>query len=142
MAVAQSGMDNLGHGALYSIDLPALEYEGRAEIGEAVPERLRRRWTLKLGPSRILLPVLAARIAPIDIFLHDADHTYASQIEEYRAVWPHLRRGGLLLSDDVDNSAFVDFAAEVGAKPYLIREPGNSRSAIGILAKPLNGATR
>src|SRR4051794_13957140 len=73
---------------LYSIDLPPLEVDEAPFIGEVVPDELRAQWTLEVGPSRHLLPALARRVAPIDVFLHDADHTYASQLEEYRIVWP------------------------------------------------------
>lgn len=137
-AVVLTAMDAAGVGHLYSIDLPALQYEGkegRAAIGDAVPQEVRRRWTLELGPSRSILPGLATRVAPVDIFLHDADHTYPSQITEYRTVWPHLRPGGVLLSDDVANEAFLEFATDVGVKPFLIWDPALN-NAVGILAKP------
>jgi hypothetical protein len=36
---------------------------------------------------------------------------------EYRSVYPHLRQGGLLVSDDaLWNSAFPEFAREMGVK--------------------------
>ena len=87
------------------------------------PTSWKDRWELELGDSRDLLPALAARVAPIDVFLHDALHTYASQMREYRTVWPHLRPGGVLVSDDVGNPAFVEFARSVGAEPHLVVGP-------------------
>jgi hypothetical protein len=73
-------------------------------------------------------------LSAVDIFLHDADHTYRSQIEEYRTVWPALREGGLLISDDVWNTALVDFAAEVGERPLLIKR-WDDHDAVGLLRK-------
>lgn len=134
-AVALAAMQDNQLGHLYSVDLPALEYDGREGIGDAVPDELKPRWTLEIGPSRLILPELAARIAPLDVFLHDSDHTYPSQMAEYSAAWPHLRSGGVLLSDDVHNEALLDFAAEVSAEPYLIGHV-ELNNAIGLLVKP------
>ena len=133
-ATLLAAMERNGSGHLYSIDLPALQFDPSGEVGRAVPATLRARWTLELGDSRRLLGPLCARVAPLDVFLHDALHTYSSQLREYRTVWPHLREGGLLLSDDVGNPAFVEFAAAVGRVPVLVRG-SNRRSAIGLLRK-------
>ncbi len=92
------------------------------------------RWTLHVGPSRTLLPGLARKLAPIDLFLHDSDHSYVAQYEEYRQAWPHLAGGACLISDDVSNPAFAEFAAHVGERPYLIAPPGHD-AAVGLLVK-------
>ena len=128
-------LEENGRGRLYSIDLPALQWDPHEAIGRAVPEELKHRWELTLGDSRDVLGPIAARVAPIDIFLHDSLHTYSTQMREYRAVWPYVRSGGLLISDDIGNPAFVEFADEVGARPLLVT--GSSRrSAIGLVLKP------
>lgn len=133
-ATVLRSMQDLGHGHLYSVDLPALQYNPADEVGKAVPTDLRDRWTLELGDSRTLLEPLCRRVAPVDLFLHDALHTYESQLREYRTVWPHLSEGALLLSDDVGNPAFVEFAAEVGVRPWLVA--GQSRDdVVGLMRK-------
>lgn len=109
-----------GRGHLHSVDLPALEVDAGTFVGSAVAEPLRERWTLHLGPSRHVLPKLLSQTSPIDMFIHDADHTYESQMEEFRTVWPHLRQGGILVADDIGNPAFTEFAVSVGAKPTLV----------------------
>ena len=133
-ATALYAMDAIGSGHLYSIDLPPLQYDPDEAIGRAVPEELHGRWTLTLGDSRKLLPRVAREAAPINVFLHDALHTYSAQLREYRTVWPHLASGGVLISDDVANPAFVEFAAEVGAEPHLVVGPSRG-SAVGLLRK-------
>jgi predicted O-methyltransferase YrrM len=133
-AVTLQAMADNGTGRLYSIDLPPLTAD-KAYIGSLVPERLRSRWTLRTGPSRHELPGLLAELGAIDLFLHDADHTYEAQTEEYEQAWPRLRPGGLLVSDDIVNPAFMDFAARVGGKPFLIGTP-DSRSGLGLMRKP------
>jgi predicted O-methyltransferase YrrM len=133
-AVILQGMHDNSSGFLYSIDLPALDI-GSQYTGALVPGRLSERWELIEGPSRIELPRLLARLPGIDIFLHDADHTYSSQTEEYRTAWAHLRPGGLLVSDDVRTAAFVDFCTEHNVRPYLI--PGQSAlDGLGLVCKP------
>ncbi len=42
--------------------------------------------------------------------------------------------GACLISDDVSNPAFVEFAGEVGEKPYLMAPPGHN-AAVGLLVK-------
>ncbi len=134
-ATVLRAMADSDRGHLYSVDLPALQYDPADPVGRAVPNELTERWTLELGDSRRKLGPLCARVAPVDIFLHDALHTYSSQLREYRTVWPFIKPGGLLISDDVNNPAFVEFAHEVGARPHLVA--GSSRSdAVGLLRKP------
>jgi len=134
-AVALRAMEDNGHGHLYSVDLPALQFRSDDVVGHAVPEALTHRWTLRVGPSRSVLPTLVREVSPIDIFLHDADHTYPSQLEEYETAWPQLRSGGVLLSDDVCNVAFIDFARSVGVRPILIAT-ASEPNAVGAITKP------
>lgn len=133
-AVMLAAMDDNDAGVLHSIDLPPLQVDAATFVGKVVPEELRGRWTLHIGPSRALLPGLARKLAPIDLFVHDSDHSYAAQEEEYREVWPHLAGGGVLISDDVANPAFTEFAAHVGERPYLMAPPGHD-AALGLLVK-------
>lgn len=101
-----------------------------------MPDNLRDRWSLHLGPSRQVLPGVLRRAGNIDIFLHDADHTYRSMVEEYRQAWPSLRAGGLLLSDDATyTGAFLDFAAQVGCRPFMIPDE-QGIATVGVLLKP------
>jgi predicted O-methyltransferase YrrM len=134
-ATMLAAMRDNDRGHLYSVDLPHVQYGHDRETGSAVPPELRDRWTLRLGPSQKLLPALLEEVGPLDLFIHDANHAYSAQLREYRTSWPHIRPGGLLASDDVGNPAFVEFAAEVGARPYLV--PGSRpESVVALLRKP------
>lgn len=134
-AVILAAMEANDAGALHSIDLPPLRVDAVSFVGEVVPHELRKRWTLHVGPSRTILEGLAQKLAPIDLFVHDSDHSYAAQREEYRQAWPHLATGSCLISDDVSNPAFIEFAAQVGERPYLIAPPGRYDAAVGMLVK-------
>ncbi len=139
--ILQALADNV-HGELWSVDLPTVgsgyrvNEDGRidrahlasiGETGSAVPERLRSRWHLTLGDAKELLPTLPA--PPVwDLFFHDSDHSRAHMLWEFGVAWSRLRDGGLLLSDDVpDNDAFLSFAREVGATPFLWLRRGTIR---------------
>ena len=106
-----------GRGRLHSIELgdPAYLPAGKPP-GWVVPEWLRTRWHLMIGNSREFLPKLLAELGTIDVFIHDSLHTYDQMLWEYRAAYPRLRPGGLLLSDDAAwNTAFGEFCRDVGA---------------------------
>lgn len=123
-------MDRNGAGKLYTIDLPppaskssrlqADEYvhavrPAGAESGWIIPDALRARHRLLLGPSREQLPPLLSDLSKIDIFLHDSDHSYENMIWEFETALKAMPKSGLLLSDDVlDNSSFFDFCKQSG----------------------------
>ncbi len=118
-------------GHVYSIDIDSREFvsEGK-EIGWIVPDYLRSRWTLTLGDAREALPALLLRLGEIDIFIHDSAHEYEHMMFEFEQSYPHIRSGGLLLSDDVSfNSAFDDFVA--ASRPVGI----NIISDVGVMKK-------
>jgi hypothetical protein len=126
-------MERNQHGTLHSIDLPdqdqplSPEGEGGTDAlpsgkttGWLIPASLRSRWHLHLGDARDLLPGLLRTLGQVDIFIHDSLHTYDHMLFEYRMAWPHLRAGGILLSDDTDwNAAFAEFAAAVQCSPVM-----------------------
>jgi predicted O-methyltransferase YrrM len=111
-------------GMLYSVDLPNKRYFNptsgtihnddlpeNAETGFAIPSRLKTRWNLTLGDTRQALSALLKKLGQIDVFFHDSEHTYDAMMFEYETVWPYIRKGGLLISDDATwNEAFADFA--------------------------------
>ncbi|MGD0329205.1 MAG: class I SAM-dependent methyltransferase [Nitrososphaeria archaeon] len=119
------------NGGLYSIDLHYREGVivplGKS-LGWVIPEELRPRWTLMLGESTRILPKMLDGLQSIDIFIHDSRHTYKNMINEYNIVWPYLKDGGILLSDDViDNNAFLEFADKVKLPLVVIDRLGAIR---------------
>ncbi|WP_135255583.1 class I SAM-dependent methyltransferase [Thermus caldilimi] len=128
-------------GRLFSIDLP----EGDMKLypkdivnsrigtylppgystGWLVPEWLKGRWKLYMGDARLLLPELLESIGEVDLFLHDSLHTSEQVRMELEVVFPRLRRGGLLMADDVNEDwtlAFVDFIQEQGLRPAVFAQ--------------------
>jgi len=106
-----------GEGRLYSIDLPHYLLPQAKQPGWIVEEGLRGRWELRVGDAAEVLPALLKELGTVDMFLHDSLHTYDHMMLEFRAAWPHLKAGGLLLAHDVGtNHSFFDFIGEAGLK--------------------------
>ena len=95
------------------------------EIGHFVPDWLRDRWTLVLEDSRVALPRILEEEGEIDFFYHDSLHTDEHMRFEYEAVWPYIKEGGLLLSDDVLwTNAYHDFSKKHRRKLIVYRTFG------------------
>jgi predicted O-methyltransferase YrrM len=120
-----------GKGWVYSIDIDNGEYLPPGKpTGWIVPDYLRGRWTLELGDARDVLPKILGQVGSVDIFVHDSSHSYEHMKFEFDRAYPHIRPGGLLLSDDVDfNTAFSEFADAI--HPNLHRVI----NGVGILKK-------
>lgn len=128
-------------GSLVSIDLPTLgvgrpNADGRfdgahvaqaRDTGRLVPAYLTKRWSLRLGPSRDLLPTALAE--GCDLFVHDSDHSDENMRFELSSAYLRLRDnlcGGVVYSDDIEwSGAFKQLAAFVritdGNRAALLR---------------------
>jgi predicted O-methyltransferase YrrM len=74
------------------------------------------------------------KIAPIDVFIHDGDHTYWTQLAEFRKGWSTLRPGGILIADDVVTDAFMALADESGVTPIVVAQ--SRPELVGMLVRP------
>ncbi len=122
------------NGKLISIDYPSYFETGPSnrdgamdtlppgkEPGWAVEQRLRPWWQVVIGKSLEELPPVFERHSEVDIFLHDSEHTYDTMWGEFVLAWDHIRSGGLLIADNINNTqAFVDFTKHVDQKPLLL----------------------
>jgi predicted O-methyltransferase YrrM len=123
-------LERNGVGRLHSVDV-------RDDVGQLLEDRERSRWELHVldrrRPEREFA-ALARRLAPVDLFFHDADHSYLAQRFEYETIRPAMGRGGLLTSDDVQEShAFLEFAARHGLAPHVLVDV---RKLIGAVVVP------
>lgn len=132
-------MEANSNGELHSIDLPKyasdqVEYrdgdfpiEGfdsavipkGKEPGWLVPDSVRDRWTLHEGRSTDLLLGVLDQTEPVDLFIHDSEHSYQTILWEISVTWPFVRENGVVWVDDVSwNTAFDDFARGVDSPSY------------------------
>lgn len=113
-------------GELHSIDLPPLGRDAEKYVGYLIPQELRGRWTLRIGPSRKLLPEVLRKRGGADIFIHDSLHTYSHMRMEFTLALAALRPSGILIADDVEgNRAFEETLRHSRiASWFAIREQG------------------
>jgi predicted O-methyltransferase YrrM len=127
-------MEANGRGTLYGTDISQ-------DVGRSAQDSPGlHRWRLTVLPKRgrgSAFRALLAETRPLDVFVHDSDHSYPWQRFEYREAWRVLGPGGWLLSDDVNSSyAFLDFARSEGRPFWLLTSP---RKLFGILRKAGGG---
>ena len=123
-----------GHGSLHSIDLPPLGRGVDHQVGTLIPDRLRGRWQLHVGSSRTELPKVVDG-KTVDVFLHDSAHTYRTMRWEFATVWPYLRSGGVLLSDDVQNNKAFDQMRTQGVRFWRVVRQLDKPFLFGIAIK-------
>lgn len=118
------GLEDNKKGKLYSIDLPPeidqkqlnIVFPSGKSHGWIIPDYLRNRWELNLGPSQELLEPMLKRLGSIDIFWHDSLHTYEHMMFEFQTSWKFIKNGGILISDDIatlnekGSSPLINFA--------------------------------
>jgi predicted O-methyltransferase YrrM len=125
------GMQHNRKGILISVDLPPSDERIFAQgthplpkgksCGWAIPENLRARHQLLLGPAQKLLPEIFEKKRSIDVFLHDSDHSYPHMMFELGLAWGYLKTGGWLLCDNVEaNAAFEDFSRGVRSPAFIL----------------------
>lgn len=82
------------------------------------------------------VPRVLEEVEALDLVHYDSDKTYSGRMWTYRRIWPVLRSGAPLMSDDVgDNLAFRDFVEEVGGEPLVVADPGGEKFQ-GLVRKP------
>jgi predicted O-methyltransferase YrrM len=115
-------LERNGAGHLWSIDLPPPWHRDlHWQIGAAVPDDQRARWTYVRGSSRRRLPGVLREIGSLDLFVHDSRHTERNLLFELEHVWDALGPGGVLVADDVDlNCGFHSFTAARSSHPSLV----------------------
>ncbi len=115
-------LERNGAGRLWSIDQPPPLYpELNEEVGAAVENHCRPRWSYMRGSSRRRLPGLLASLGQIDLFVHDSLHTEYNTCFELEQAWTALRPGGAVVVDDIDlNWGFHSFIQAHPDDPFLI----------------------
>jgi hypothetical protein len=139
--IVLEALDRNDRGHLWSIDLPHLfEKNLHAQIGAAVPDSLKRRWSYIEGSSRRRLPSLLRSLVHIDLFIHDSLHTARNTGFEMEQALSALALGGVMIVDDIStHQAFANFAQNFPSLETLVRPHSDrARSFFGLVHKPTN----
>jgi hypothetical protein len=120
--IVLEALERNGTGHLWSVDLPPpLRPDLHPQIGAAVTDRLRHRWSYVAGSTRRRLPALLSQLGQIDLFIHDSAHTEDNMRFELNRAWAALVPGGFVIADDIDyNCAFSMLSQENPDGRFLI----------------------
>lgn len=101
-ALILAALDLNDTGTLHSVDI-------KNDVGALVPDH-HPRWVKHIGDgSSAALEGVLNNIEPVDLFIHDSDHSYGAQRAEYDIAARHGSSRFILASDDVNWSyAFLD----------------------------------
>lgn len=109
------------NGILYSSDMPYLGKENDQYVGCVVPEDLKNNWKLFRFADRESLPKIYKTQQIFDFVHYDSDKSYNGRMWAYPVLYKNLRKGGVLMSDDIsDNAAFMDYCAQNNFKPTVV----------------------
>lgn len=123
-----------GRGELSSVDLPPLFPRAESYVGYFVPQELRARWKLHLGPAKRLLPDILSAAGTIDLFVHDSLHTYSHMKWEFETALRSLRPGGVLISDDIEgNRAFEEITRHPSVADWVAFRQEGKDALCGVL---------
>lgn len=118
-------------GRLISTDIPLPE--SWIETGQEVTDELKKYWTLIQQPDMIALPKALEQMPEIDMCYYDSDKSYQGRMFASPLLWNALRKGGIFVSDDIeDNYAFRDFCQQIGAEPLIAENNGRY---VGVIIK-------
>jgi Methyltransferase domain len=136
-------------GHLWSIDLPPVERVWREQVGAAVGDRYKDRWSYIAGSSRRHLPELLSRLGEIDLFIHDSLHSERNVRFELDLAWRAVTSNGALVVDDVDaNWGFQSFTQAFSDQQSMIGEAEplhpdlrrfNNKGLFGVILKQPTG---
>jgi methyltransferase family protein len=116
-------LERNGIGHLWSIDLPPLEPALQKEVGMAVGDRFRSRWSYLKGTSKRRLPELVSKLGQIDLFIHDSLHSEQNVRFEVDRAFSALRPGGAIVIDDIDaNWGFRTFTQAFSGLQSIVCE--------------------
>ena len=107
-------LDRNRKGTLHSVDLPKKEATPRSgtrsrqpswsippghSSGWAVPFPLRRRWDLRLGDKKEVLPLLGEELRSIGLFVYDVPHSEEQAALDFAAVDRRMGVGAVAIAD-------------------------------------------
>ena len=121
-------------GNLVSVDMPMLKQKDYHLIGIAVEEKFYQYWELLKEPDKYGLNRAIRKLNyNIDLAHYDSDKSYYGRKWSQPIIWKSLKKGGIFISDDIeDNSAFREFVTNNNLDYFIVEFEGKY---VGVLKK-------
>jgi hypothetical protein len=118
---------------LISTDMPYAKMGNQNSVGVVVPPHLRKNWLLIQESDISGLSKGLKKTGCLDVVHYDSDKSYLGRMKTYPVLYDKLRRGGVFISDDIqDNIGFKDFCEKLKIIPTIISFEGKY---IGVFIK-------
>jgi predicted O-methyltransferase YrrM len=130
-----AGFEPIESSRLVSVDMPYPKLNNESFVGIAVPGRFRASWQIIREPDRRGLEKAIRLIGGgIDLCHYDSDKSYWGRRYAFPLLWRALGKGGVFISDDIqDNFGFKEFVEDGGLQFAVTEYEGKF---IGIARKP------
>jgi Methyltransferase domain len=105
-------LERVGGGTLHSVDLPQPESRPRhrrqnaswslppgRSSGWAVPFPLRKRWDLRLGDKKVVLPLIAEVAPSVGLFVYDVPHSEEQAARDFGHIDRCFKPGSVAIAD-------------------------------------------
>ncbi len=119
---------------LISNDMPYIKMNNDDFVGAIVPKNLKHNWDLQRLPDIKGIPLALKKLNhEIDLCHYDSDKSYTGRMWSSPILWKSLKKGGLFISDDInDNLAFKHFCESIDCKPVVIE---HQNKYVGVIVK-------
>ena len=119
---------------LVSIDMPYPSSKNNEYVGKVIPNSLKAKWKLIRLPDKPGIKVtIKNNLEKFDLAHYDSDKSVWGREYGYELLWNGLRKGGILISDDIENNlSFSRFIKRQKAKFTVIEK---DKKYIGIAIK-------
>ena len=106
---------------LVSTDMPYAKMGNGNFVGIVVPQELKTNWALIAEPDTSAIPKSLKILDTADLIHYDSDKSYVGRMYSYPILYQLLRKGGLFISDDIqDNVGFRDYCKQIKKEPIII----------------------
>lgn len=106
---------------LISIDMPYPGLNNSKYVGCVIKDALKDKWHLIRDADKYALTKALGQFAQVDLCHYDSDKYYSGRMWAYLKMWKALKKGGVLISDDIENNlAFKEFSDSVDRKPIIV----------------------
>lgn len=106
---------------LVSTDMPYAKMGNDNFVGIVVPKELKANWVLIQEADTSAIPKALKILDTADLIHYDSDKSYVGRMYCYPILYKLLRKGGLFISDDIqDNVGFRDFCKQINKDPVII----------------------